>query len=713
MSHIDFTLPFTDPILRFFIVLTIILSAPLVLNRLRIPHIIGMILAGAFIGPNGFGLLLRDSSFELFGNVGLLYIMFLAGVEMELADFKKNKNKSIVFGIYTFSIPIVVGTIVCFYVLKMSLISSILLASMFATHTLIAYPIVSRFGVIRNRAVNITVGGTMITDTLALLILAVIAGMTKGNIELSFWLSLTVSFLLFTLVVLFLFPIIARFFFQHISDSVLQYVFVLALLFFAAFLAELAGMEGILGAFLAGIALNRLIPSVSPLMNRLEFVGNALFIPYFLIGVGMLIDVRVFFHGTDALLVAAIMTTVALVSKFVAAWCTQKTFRFLPEEGLMVFGLSSAHAAATLAVVMVGFDIGLFSEQILNGTIVVILITCTVSSFAAEKAARKIALNFRDVKPQVSKCRRILVPVANPNTLNNLLEIALLYKQFEQSSILYALSVVNDNSESSRDESQGRKLLKSAACFASSVDMEITPLVRYDINISSGICHTIKERDITDVVMGLHYKSNIVDSFLGAKIERLIKDSAAQLLILKCISPVNTFHRLILAVPAKSEFDAGFMKWMDTIVILARELKLKVLVYTHIDTQIVMKEYWTTKRINLSVEYEELNNWDDFLITSRDIRRSDLFVVVAPRNTSLAYVPSVEKLPTQLSQYYANTNIALLYPAVNNIDETSTISFADPLQLNSFNTGETISDVHQGLRKVLQTITRYFAFLRD
>lgn len=713
MGHIDFTLPFTDPILRFSIVLTIILAAPLVLNRLRIPHIIGLILAGAVIGPNGLGLLLRDSSFELFGNVGLLYIMFLAGVEMELADFKKNKNKSIVFGLFTFTIPIVTGTIVCYYVLKMSLISSILLASMFATHTLIAYPIVGRFGVVRNRSVNITVGGTMITDTLALLILAVISGMTKGNIEPSFWISLTFSFLLFGLSVLYLFPILARIFFRCISDQVLQYVFVLALLFFAAFLAELAGMEGILGAFLAGIALNKLIPSVSPLMNRLEFVGNALFIPYFLIGVGMLIDVGVFFHGTDALVVAFIMTTVALLAKWCAAWVTRRTFHFLPEEGLMIFGLSSAHATATLAVVMVGFDIGLFDESILNGTIIVILITCTVSSFASEKAARKIALNMKEVKPKNTGSRRVLIPVANPNTLNNLLDVAFLYKHIGRANSLYALSVVDDSNEGARNLMHGRKLLETAGKVASSVDTELMPLIRYDINISSGICHTIKERNITDVVMGLHYKSNIVDSFLGSKIERLIKDSTAQLFILKCIAPINTFRRMILAVPPRAEYEVGFMHWMDTMSVLAREMDLNVLIYTHPDTQIVMRQYYAMKQINLEIVYEELNNWDDFLITSKDVRRSDLFVVVTPRSNSLSYVPSVEKLPMQLSQYYANTNLVLLYPAISEENESIPISFADPLNLNAFNTGEKIVDVRQGVRRAVRAITRHFAFLKD
>ena len=294
---IDLNFPVTDPVWIFLIVLVIILFAPLLLNKLRIPHIIGMILAGVLIGEYGLNILERDSSFELFGQVGLYYIMFLAGLEMDMEDFRKNKVKGLVFGLLTFFIPMALGIITSMEMLGFSFVSSVLLASMYASHTLIAYPIVSRYGLSRQRSVTISIGGTAVTVTLALVVLALISGMYNGAATPIYWIMLVLKVTLICLVIVFVFPMLGRIFFRKYDDAVMQFVFVLALVFLGGGLISLAGMEGILGAFLVGLVLNPLVPKVSPLMNRLEFVGNALFIPYFLIGVGMIIDVRTFVAG--------------------------------------------------------------------------------------------------------------------------------------------------------------------------------------------------------------------------------------------------------------------------------------------------------------------------------------------------------------------------------------------------------------------------------
>ena len=280
-------------------------------------------MAGALVGTHGLNLIERDSSIILSGTAGLLYIMFLAGLEIDLADFKKNSSKSLVFGAYTFIIPMVLGTLTGLYVLNFSVNTSVLLASMFASHTLIAYPIISKLGVAKNRAVNIAIGGTLITDILALLVLAIIVGLTNGVVNTQFWVKLTLSFIVFGLVVMFVFPMIGRWFFKRYDDGVSQYVFVLVMVFLGAELAEMAGIEAIIGAFLCGLSLNKLIPHTSPLMSRIEFVGNAIFIPFFLIGVGMLIDYTVFFKDFETLKVAGIMIFVATLAKFLAAWLTK------------------------------------------------------------------------------------------------------------------------------------------------------------------------------------------------------------------------------------------------------------------------------------------------------------------------------------------------------------------------------------------------------
>ena len=434
LFDLNLTLPISDPTWVFFLVLIIILFAPMILGRLHIPHIIGMILAGVLIGEHGFHVLDRDSSFELFGKVGLYYIMFLAGLEMDMEDFKKNRTKSFVFGWLTFLIPMALGIWSSMSMLGYGFLTAVLLASMYASHTLIAYPIISRYGLSRLRSVNITIGGTAVTVTLALIILAVIGGMFKGTVDGWFWVFLVAKVAFLGFLIVFFFPRIGRWFFRKYDDSVMQFVFVLAMVFLGGGLMEFVGMEGILGAFLAGLVLNRLIPHVSPLMNRLEFVGNALFIPYFLIGVGMIIDVRSLFTGGEALKVAIVMTVVATLSKWLAAWITQKIYRMQSNERSMIFGLSNAQAAATLAAVLIGHEIimengeRLLNDDVLNGTVVMILFTCVISSLVTERSARRFALDENVQAEEEAKkvnTEQILIPVANPETIEDLINLAL------------------------------------------------------------------------------------------------------------------------------------------------------------------------------------------------------------------------------------------------------------------------------------------------
>lgn len=567
---LSLTLPITDPTWIFLLVLLIILFAPILLNKLRIPHIIGMILAGLVIGEHGFNILVRDSSFELFGKVGLYYIMFLAGLEMNMGDFKKNRGKAVMLGLLAFVIPIGIGLVTNMMLLKYSLVTSILLASMYASHTLVAYPIVIRYGVSRHRSVSIAVGGTAVTDTLTLLVLAVVGGLFKGESGGLFWLWLVIKVVFLGALIMYSFPRIGRWFFRRYDDNVMQFIFVLAMVFLGAGLMEFVGMEGILGAFLAGLVLNRLIPHVSPLMNHLEFVGNALFIPYFLIGVGMLIDIHVIFGQGDALKVAAVMIIVALVGKWIASWLTQKIYKMAPIERELMFGLSNAQAAATLAAVLVGYNIilpngeRLLNEDVLNGTVLLILVTCVVSSFITERAARKIAMCEAHLEEERTvEAERILIPVANPDTIEYLMNLSLLIRDTKQKDNLLALNVINDNNTSEGLELRGKRYLEKAAMITASADVPLRQITRYDLNIAAGIIHTAKEYEVTDVIIGLHRKVNIVDSFFGMLAENLLKGLHREVMIAKFLIPINTIRRIIIAVPPKAEYEAGFQKWVE------------------------------------------------------------------------------------------------------------------------------------------------------
>ena len=686
MDWLDFSieLPITDPTWIFLLVLFIILFAPILFGKLRIPHIIGMILAGLAIGEHGFNLLARDSSFELFGKVGLYYIMFLAGLEMDMGDFKKNRGKALALGFLAFLIPIGIGFVANAAYLKYSLVTSVLLASMYASHTLVTYPIVIRYGISRQRSVSIAVGGTAVTDTLTLLVLAVISGLFKGDTDNLFWVWLVAKVVILGGLIMFFFPRIGRWFFRRYDDNVMQFIFVLAMVFLGAGLMEVIGMEGILGAFLVGLVLNRLIPHVSPLMNHLEFVGNALFIPYFLIGVGMLIDLKVIFGGGDALKVAGVMIVMALTGKWIACWLTQKIYKMSQTERKLMFGLSSAQAAATLAAVLVGYGIilpngeRLLNEDVLNGTVLLILVTCIASSFVTEKAAKKMATD--EAPPENSHSReaeRILISVANPLTIEQLMSLALIIRDPKQKDNLIALNVINDNTASEKQKLRGKQYLEKAAMISASADVGLKQISRYDLNIAAGIIHTVKENSVTDVIIGLHNRVSIVDSYFGQLTENLLKGLHREVMVARFLIPLNTLRRIIIAVPSKAEYEAGFSKWVEHFCRMGEMLGCRVHFFATTETTARLQLLVRTKHSKTMTDFSLLEDWEDLLLLTGQVNYDHLLVIVSARRGSISYDSSFEKLPTQLSRYFSNNSLIVLYPDQLG-DPQEALTFSNP-----------------------------------
>lgn len=673
LSDLNFDLPLRNPVIIFSLVLFIILFAPILFNRIKVPHIIGLILAGVIVGPYALNLLRRDASIVLFGTVGLLYIMFLAGLEIDLTEFKKNRNKIIVFGLATFLLPLAAGVTASYYILGYNFLSSLLLASMFSTHTLISYPIVSRYGVVKNRAVSLTVGGTMITDILALLILAGVAGLTKDEVSSYFWLTLTISSLVFVGIVFFIFPIIIRWFFKRFDDSVSQYIFVLAVVFLASFLAEAAGVEAIIGAFFSGLVLNKFIPHSSALMNRIEFVGNALFIPFFLISVGMLVDVTVLVKGFGALKVAGVIITVAIVTKYIAAMITKKLFRLTSSEGLMIFGLSTSHAAATLAIILVGYNIiigetatgepiRLLNEDVLNGTILLILVSCALGSFAVQKAARQIALeNEKEVEQPGDKEQRMLISLAYPETVNELVDLAIMLKPAKSSMPVFALHVIDDEEGGGEARIRGKKMVENAVKRSAATGNAVRAITRYDANISNGIIYTIKEQGITDLIIGLHHLSGEND-FLGATTQRIVTRTYETIFIYKPVQPLNTSGRLVIAVPPKAELEPGFSHWFYKLATLAKEAGLAMMFYARPDTIRELKDQQRLLKTTVRVNYDVFNNWDDFLALSGALKANDLFAIITSRKGHVSYNNNLEKLSYYLTNYFQSNSFLLIYP---------------------------------------------------
>ena len=667
MSRIASIAPIvTDPVMIFFIVLVIILLAPILLNRLKIPHIIGMIVAGVAIGPYGIGLLSRDASFEIFGQVGILYLMFLAGIEIDMYHLKKNMSKGLTFGLYTFIIPMVIGTLTSVWLLGFSWLTSVLLASMYASHTLIAYPIVSRFGLNKSPVVIITIAGTIVTVLGALIVLAAVVGIWQdGAFNALGLIALLGRLVAYCLVIVYLFPRLTRWFFKRYSEPVTQFIYVLAMVFLASYSAKAIGLESVLGAFYAGLVLNRYIPNMSPLMNRIEFVGNAIFIPYFLIGVGMLINVHVVMSSWQTLYVAMVMSVVATICKWLAAWCTQLTYHLSQPDRSMIFGLSNAQAAATLAAVMIGYRMGIFNEDVLNGTIVMILATCTISSIITERAAARmrVAMLSDESTPDTSsrdKASNMLISVSNPVTASSLVDFAVLMHNPARRSRLYALNIITNDNPGNR--AIGRTCLEQAQQAAAAMDLSIEPIERFDLNVTAGLVNTIKERDISEVVIGMHRKATVIDSFFGSKLEQLIHDTHKMVVITRCFIPVNAVTRIVVVVPPKAEYETGFAQWVNPLGRLTRQIGCRIIFCCNTDTRRCVRGVLERDRFEIRSEYRDVEGWDDFVLLANHILDDDLFVVVNARRSSVSFSSSMDELPMFLQKYFARNNLVVIYP---------------------------------------------------
>ncbi len=678
-----FTLPFEDPVIIFTLVLFIILLSPIILRKLRIPSIIGLILAGVIVGPNGLNLLLRDSSIVLFGTVGLLYIMFLAALEIDMGDFKKSSKRSIVFGALTFLIPLISGTAICYYLLQFSLPASILVASMFSTHTLISYPIVSNLGITKDESVTVSVGGTIITDTAVLMVLAVIVASTSGLLDLGFWVRMVISLSAFAMIILFGYPIIARWFFRNISESGPgQYVFVLALVFLAGVLAELAGVEPIIGAFLAGLAINRLIPSNSALMSRIEFVGNAIFIPFFLISVGMLVDLSVIFSGTQALIVAATMTVAAILGKWLAAFFTQKIFGYSVLQRRIIFGLSTSHAAATLAVILIGFNIGLLDENVLNGTIILILITCMVSSFVTEQAGRKLAMEESRLKIKTdAKPERILVPVANPKNVGRLIELATYLKDPSLPEPIFPLSVIKDTEDAEEQLHVANQEMIESLSFTKDVDVNILPTTRVDMNVSNGIIRALKELFITTVVIGWNAKISARQWIFGSILDQLLERMNQMILVCKLMEPLNTYQQIVVVVTKAAQFELGFINWLLALKRLANQIGTNIQVIAHQDDISTIESTFAKHRPFVETTFSSVDDPSDIKALARKASKSSLHVFISSRRTTVSHESYLDKIPLLLSRYFANLSFIVLYPK-----QSLKPNIGSNLQINEYST---------------------------
>lgn len=676
-THNLLTTPIEDPILKFLLIMAIVLGTPLILNRLKIPYLLGLIIAGAVIGPHGLNLVLRDSSIILSGSAGMLYILFTAGLEMDMADFKQSSVRSLAFGLYTYIFPMLFGVVAGYAVLGYSLPSSLLLGALFASQTLIAYPIISKLGITRDKAVTIAVGGTIIVDILALVTLTVVTGLATGATDQTFWWRLAGSIAGCSFVILWLFPRIGRWFFKRCSDNVSQYVFVLVIVFSGAFLTQMAGLEPIIGAFLAGLAMNRLIPSTSPLMNRVEFVGNAIFIPFFLLSVGMLIDYRAIFSGWETLEVATVMILMVTLSKYIAAALTAKTFRLSGDQRRMLFGLSVAHVAGTLAVVMVGYNlilgyeadgtpIRLLGEAVLNGTILMILVTCTISTFTTQQAAHRIAIEGPQAERRAETGEHVLIPISHPMTVTEAVGLGIAVTKQKHRS-LYALRALDNQSASEEQIASAEKMLLAAADASASAGIHMHRLLRYDVNIVNAIVSVVRERNITDLVLGMHRAPEHANAFntlgresvLGTTIPAVLARTNVTTYIYQAAQPLSTVKRHLVYIPPRAELEQGFETWVLRIRHLAHDTGAKLIFHGTKETIAYLRR--KPRKVDIA-DYVEKHGWEEPDTLFEDVREDDSVWVVMSRRDRISYHAAMHRLPAYVEEHFAQNNHILLFP---------------------------------------------------
>jgi Kef-type K+ transport system membrane component KefB/mannitol/fructose-specific phosphotransferase system IIA component (Ntr-type)/nucleotide-binding universal stress UspA family protein len=658
-------LPIQQPVLLFATVLAIFLVAPILARQLRVPGIIVLLVAGAVVGPNALNLLARDATIVLLGTVGLLYLVFTAGMEIDLQGFRRQRHRSITFGSVSYLIPQLLGTGVGL-LLGYGWLTSILLGSIFGSHTLIAYPIAVRFGISKSPAITTAVGGTIITDSAALLVLAVVAAATLGDLDVGFWVRLTVLLTTYVLLVTLVLPRIARRFFrQEQTGPVAEYIFVLLALFSSAYLASVAGVAPIVGAFLAGLSLNRLIPDDSLLNRRIHFFGEAFFIPFFLLSVGMLVDPHVLVGSARAWEVMLAMTATVVVAKAAAAWLTRAFFGYSRDEGWAIFGLSVPQAAATLAGTLIGVEIGLFDDAILNGAIMMILVTCVIGPGLVSRHGRRIALQEEQAPLDRGQLpQRVIVPISNPATAGGLLSLALMIRERGSTEPLYPLTVVPGGMGSTEKHVvEAEKMLRQAITHVGGADVPVVPLTRVDLGFARGIARGAVEGGATTMVIGWDGRPSIRRGIFGSVLDSVLEYTRQEIFVAKLGHPLNTTRRLIVLVPPGADHMPGFPSSLRGVKLMASRLGAEIIGIAVATPAAPIMALFEAERPAAPVRFQEVADWDALPQLLRQILvADDLVVVFSARAGAIAWTSALDRLPGMLARLVPESFV-LIYPA--------------------------------------------------
>lgn len=645
----------TEPVSIFLTIIAVVLIAPLISERLRIPGIVGLILAGILVGPHGLHILATSHTMELLATVGLIYLMFSAGLEIDLHQFSRIRNKSAVFGVFTFLCPGILGAVLGRLV-GLEWIGAVLLGSVIASHTLVAFPIASRLGIVRNEAISITIGATIFTDVAALLLLAIVSAITEGGLSAGYLITFFATMIAYTALVLLGLPRMGKLFFRRFTDPAVEFQFVLVALFVAALGAELIGMHAIIGAFLAGLAINAILPPRSQVIGRILFIGTAFFIPIFQMYIGMMTDPLSIITSVETILIGMGLSVAVYGGKFLAAWLTARIFGYSRDETFVMWGLSQAQAAATLAAILVGMELGIFTPIILNATILMIMCTVITSPLLVQRLGPRV----RPVEPEVKHkdlFSRILVPVANPQMQERLIRLASILTQTNQGMLL-PIHVAREVRGRVEGLEQQRELLE--ADIITQIGSDVRVIARVDSSIHKGILRAALEHDASLIILGWKSETTFEQSIFGALQDKVVWGATIPVLVARLTTPINSLQRVVLVVPPGCPIGALSEETLEGIKTIARTLNVPLLVMgapAELDglTELIAsrgEEYpFDTMPLREKVMQD----------VARRVRMQDMIVVPASGSRS-RFRSSLGDIPEQLVATTPSSVVVIHYP---------------------------------------------------
>jgi len=645
-----------EPVLVFTIAMFVFLAGPLLVKRFGQPGIVGIVVFGALIGPDALEIVEHTDAIELLGEVGLIYLLFTVGLELDLQGFKDAPENAALFGLASFFLPFTVGTVATMTILGFELLPALLLSAVFASHTLLAYPVVNRLNVTKNRAVTAVFGGILFTDTLALIVLAIVTGAIDGDITV--WLFVQVFGYLAILfgAIWFIVPPLSRRFFQTFSqESYFEFLFVMVAIFAAASLAELLDIAPILGAFVAGIALNRLIPQGGTLMNRIEFVGNAFFIPFFLLHVGMLVNPTVIFAGPTTLQYAAVIIIVMVATKAAAAWLVSAIQGYDANERGVIFGLSTGQAAAALAITLVGVDAGVFDEQVLNAVVLLLLVTALLSPWLTERAATRLALERQVEGGEDSTLDpNILLPLSHAAEMQErLLELSFVLKGDRGTEPVHVLTVIqrDQNKRTEEQVAEVRDDLDRIAEIGGAAEVPVHAETRVSHNVASGIVQGALEVQANQILMGWDARQSFSHRIFGSIIDQVLDRSSLPVLVSRLGHPINTTRRIFVVVPAGANHHEGFYEAVHITKRLAASLGIPIHVLVVESETEQIQERFELVEEEASATFDSVAAWSELLPRlERETEDDDLIVTIAPRKGDVGWHGELSDLPARFAE---------------------------------------------------------------